>query len=215
MLFNMSTIDYTKIKAVLFDLDGVLVNMPDGHYEAVNKAIELFGARIDRDEHESTFNGLPTKRKIEMLVEQKRLPDGLRNLINGIKQKYTKESIPRHCVPDYSKIIMLNELKKKGYKLACVSNSINETQTLMLRSAQIIDYFDEIIGNDQVTKNKPDPEAYLVTFERLGLQPEECLIVEDSPHGIAAAKASGGHVIEVRGVEDVYITLFNDLLNSK
>lgn len=202
------------IKAILFDLDGVLVNMPDGHYEALNKALSLFGTVIGREEHISTFNGLSSRKKIDMLVSAERLPEGLKELINSVKQKYTKEVIPKFCVPDYSKIIMLDELKKKGYKLACVSNSISETLHLMLKSAQLFDRFDFIIGNDEVTKPKPDPEIYNVTYQKMGLTPKECIIVEDAPHGIASAKASGGHVIEVRGVDDVHIGLFKELLQS-
>lgn len=210
----MNDIDYSQIKAILFDLDGVLVNMPDGHYEALNKALGLFGTIIDRDEHFEIFNGLSSRKKIELLENSGRLPDGIRETINGIKQKYTKELIPKYCVPDYSKIIMLKELKRRGFALACVSNSIRETLHDMLKSAQLFDYFDFIIGNDEVKKTKPDPEIYLVTLEKMNLKPEECVAVEDAPHGIASAKASGVHVIEVRGVEDVHIMLFEDLCKS-
>ncbi len=207
--------DPKNIKAILFDLDGVLVDMPDGHYEALNRALRLFGAEIGREEHTSMFNGLSTRKKIDLLVQCERLPDGLKELINRVKQKYTKEVIPKYCVPEYSKIIMLQELKRNGYQLACVSNSVKESVHSMLKSAGLIEYFDFIIGNDEVTRAKPDPEIYLVTYEKMKLKPEECVIVEDAPHGIASAKASGGYVIEVRGVEDVHVALFADLLKNR
>ena len=200
------------IKAILFDLDGVLVDMPDGHYESLNRALGLFGANISRDEHMSYFNGLPTRKKIDWLEEHGRLPTGLREMINSVKQKYTKEVIPKYCIPDYSKIILLKQLKNKGFKLACCSNSIKETLHLMLKSAQLFDYFDIIIGNDEVTNSKPDPEIYLKAFAKLGIEPSEAIIVEDAPHGIAAAKASGATVYEVKGVQDVHLSLFKDLL---
>jgi len=202
-----------KIKAILFDLDGVLVNMPDGHYEALNKALSLFGATIGKDEHHSYFNGLPTIKKIEELEKQKRLPGGLKEVINSIKQKYTKEIIQKYCTPDYSKIILLKELKNKGYLLACCSNSIRETLHLMLKSANIFELFDIVVGNDEVQNPKPHPEIYLSTFEKLGVKPEECIIVEDAPNGIASAKASGARVIEVRGIEDVNLALFEEILD--
>ncbi len=200
------------IKAVLFDLDGVLVNMPDGHYEALNKALSLFGARIEREEHDNHFNGLPTRKKLELLEREKRLPPGLSEFINSIKQKYTKEIIPKYCTPDYSKIIMLEHLKSRDLKLACCSNSIKETLNLMLQSANIFDFFDLIMGNDEVVNPKPHPEIYLRAFEELRVKPLECIIVEDAPHGIAAAKASGARVIEVRGVEDVNFSLFEGII---
>ena len=198
---------------ILFDLDGVLVNMPDGHYEALNKTLELFGARINEEEHYNYFNGLPSKKKIEELEKQGRLPPGLKNFINDVKQKHTKTVIPKYCTPDYSKIILLGHLKNHGYKIACCSNSIKETLHLMLKSAHLFDFFDLIIGNDEIKNPKPDPEIYLTACQRLGVAPSECIVVEDSPHGIAAGKASGAKVYEVRNVDDVNLSLFAHLLN--
>lgn len=203
-----------KPKAILFDLDGVLVNMPDGHYEALNKALSLFGARISEDEHLNYFNGLPSKKKIDELERQGRLPAGLRDFINDTKQIYTKEIIPKYCTPDYSKIILLGHLKNSGYKLACCSNSMKETLYLMLKSANLYDHFDLILGNDEIVNPKPHPEIYLTAFDRLGITPAEAIIVEDSPHGINSARASGATVYVVRGVEDVNLSLFEELLNN-
>ena len=171
-----------KTAAILFDLDGVLVDMPRGHYEALNRALSLFGVKIEEDEHHSHFNGLPTRKKLEELERQGRLPEGLREFINEVKQQHTKKIIPEYCAPDYSKIILLNELRARGYKLACCSNSIQETLHLMLKSAQLFDFFHVIIGNDEVKNPKPHPEMYLLAFDRLGVAPAEALIVEDSPH---------------------------------
>jgi HAD superfamily hydrolase (TIGR01509 family) len=186
--------------------------MPDGHYEALNKALALFGAQIGREEHLQYFNGLPTRKKLEELENQGRLPKGLREFINNVKQKHTKDIIPKYCPPDYSKIILLQHLKDKGYTLACCSNSIKETLHLMLKSSHLFDFFDLIVGNDEVQNPKPHPETYLYAFQKLGVEPHECIIVEDAPPGIAAAKASGATVIEVRGVEDVNLALFENLI---
>lgn len=201
-----------RIRAILFDLDGVLVNMPDGHYDALNKALGLFGAKIEQEEHYAHFNGLPTRKKLEELERQNRLPEGLREFINDLKQDYTKDAIKTYCAPDYAKIILLRHLKNKDYLLACCSNSIKETLHLMLKSAALFDYFDLILGNDEVSQPKPHPEIYLTAFDRLKVRPEECIIVEDSPHGIAAAKASGAEVREVRDIQDVHLGLFADIL---
>ena len=200
-----------KPKAILFDLDGVLVNMPDGHYEALNKALALFGARISEDEHFNFFNGLPSKKKIEELERQGRLPSGLRDFINTTKQIYTKEIIPKYCTPDYSKIILMRHLKDRGYMLACCSNSMKETLHLMLKSAHLFDHFDLIMGNDEVENPKPHPEIYLTAFKRLGVEASDCIIVEDSPHGIESARASGATVYTVRNVSDVNLSLFEEL----
>lgn len=201
-----------KYKAVLFDLDGVLVNMPDAHYEALNRALSLFGAKIEQEEHYGFFNGLPSRKKLALLEEQGRLPEGLTEFINDVKQQYTKELIPRYCPPDHAKLIMMRHLKRGGLNVACCSNSIQETLHLMLKSAQLFDDMDLIVGNDEVSKPKPDPEMYLVAMEKLKVTPEETIIVEDSPHGIEAAEASGATVYKVRGVEDVHLGLFKDIL---
>ena len=199
-----------EVKAVLFDLDGVLVNMPDGHYEALNNALGLFGTKIETDEHASFFNGLPTRKKLALLEAQDRIPTGLIEVINALKQGYTKTIIKNYCSPDYSKIVMLKYLKNQGYKLACCSNSVKETLHLMLSSAHLFHFFDLIIGNDEVSDPKPSPEIYLTAFKKLGVAPEDCVIVEDAPHGIAAAKASGATVFDVRGCYDVDLSLFKD-----
>jgi HAD superfamily hydrolase (TIGR01509 family) len=195
------------IKAVIFDLDGVLVNMPHGHFEALNKALGLFGAKIEMDEHLNYFNGLPTKKKLEELEKQGRLPTGLRDFLNNVKQKYTKEVIPKYCPPDYSKIILLEHLKNRGLLLGCCSNSIKETLHLMLQSAGLFEFFDIVLGNDEINNPKPHPEIYLTAFERLNLKPHQVIVIEDSQHGIRAARESGAYVIEVRGVEDVHLSL--------
>lgn len=199
-------------KAIIFDLDGVLVDMPRGHYEALNKALGLFGTKIEEEEHFHTFNGLPTRKKMELLEQQGRIPVGLKEFINDIKQRYTKEIIPKYCPPDYAKIILLRHLKDRGYRLACCSNSMQETLHLMLKSAALFPFFEVILGNDEIENPKPHPEIYLKAFEKLSVAPDECIIVEDAPHGIAAARASGATVYEVRGVHDVHLSLFKDIL---
>jgi beta-phosphoglucomutase-like phosphatase (HAD superfamily) len=203
------------IKAILFDLDGVLVNMPDGHYEALNRTLNLFGARINEEEHQKQFNGLPTKKKLEELERQGRLTPGLRDFIAQLKQKYTKELIPKFCTPDYSKIILLKFLKNKGYKVACCSNSIRESIDSMLTHAQIIDHFDLIIGNDEITNPKPDPEIFIKAFNFLGVEPCECIIVEDSAPGVQAAHQSGARVYEVKNPDDVNLSLFKNLFEQE
>ena len=84
----------------------------------------------------------------------------------------------------------------------------------MLKSAHLFDHFDLIIGNDEVGNPKPHPEIYLTAFDRLGVKPTECIIVEDSPHGVESARASGATVYVVKGVEDVNLSLFESILEN-
>lgn len=192
-----------KIKGILFDLDGVLVDATEWHYEALNRALGLFGYNIARYEHLTTYNGLPTRKKLEMLSVEKGLPRGLHNIVSRIKQKYTREEILRQCTPVFEKEFMIHQLKRDGYRMAVCSNAVRESVELMLRASGLFDLFEFVISNEDVKHPKPDPEMYLAAFDRLGLKPQECIIVEDAGPGIEAAKNSGGHLCRVSGFTEV------------
>lgn len=192
-----------KIKAVLFDLDGVLVDATEWHYEALNRALALFGFNISRYEHLTTYNGLPTRQKLEMLSVEKSLPRGLHQTINRIKQKYTREEILSHCAPMFEKELMIRQLKRDGYRLAVCSNSIRDSINLMLMGSNLAEAFEFILSNEDVAKSKPDPEIYLTAIARLNLHAADVVVVEDAPHGVLAAERAGAHVCRVAGYQAV------------
>jgi len=207
-----------KIKAIIFDMDGVLIEAKDWHYEALNKALEFFGKSISRYDHLVTFDGLPTKKKLQMLSQVGDLPLGLHPLINDLKQKFTIEMAFLKCKPVFYHQLALSKLKAEGYHLAVCSNSIRNTIEVMLERADLIKYVDFFLSNQDVVKSKPDPEIYIKAIKKLNLIPEECLILEDNENGIKAAKASGAHLLKVGTVEDVtYPNIRNyiDKLNSR
>lgn len=192
-----------KIKAVIFDMDGVLIEAKDWHYEALNKALLLFGMEISRYDHLVTYDGLPTKKKLEMLSTERGLPEGLHEFINDMKQQYTMEIVYAQCKPRFYHEYALSKLQNEGYNMAVCSNSVRNTIEVMIQKASLDTYLDFYISNQDVTHGKPDPEMYNKAIERMGLQPHECMIVEDNENGIRAARASGAHVMEVESVEDV------------
>ena len=191
------------ISCVLFDLDGVLVDATEWHYEALNRALHLFGFEISRYEHLAGYNGLPTRRKLEMLSVEKGLPVAIHGMLNRLKQIYTRDEILTKCRPVFEKEYMLHRLRRDGYRLACCSNSIRETLELMIRCSGIESCFEFLVSNEDVKTPKPDPEIYLAALERLGVTPAECVIVEDAPHGVEAARRSGAHVCQVSGFPEV------------
>ena len=191
------------IKAVLFDMDGVLIDAKDWHYEALNRALELFGYTISRESHLSTFDGLPTRRKLEILTSSHGLPRGLHDLLNGLKQNYTIELTHLRCKPVFHHQKALSRLHKAGRKIAVCSNSIRNSIEVMMRLSALAPFVDAIISNEDVAKAKPDPEMYLSAMQRFGVEPHECLILEDNEHGIRAARASGGHVLVIGTPADV------------
>lgn len=193
----------SKIKAVIFDMDGVLIDAKEWHYEALNQALGLFGYEITRYEHLVTYDGLPTADKLSMMTLEKGLPKGLHKYINALKQEYTMEKIYTCCRPMFVHEYAVSRLKAEGYRLAVASNSIRATVDIMMQKASLEQYLEFSLSNQDVTKAKPDPEIYNVAISRLNLFPEECLIVEDNKNGIAAAAASGANVMRVDTVHDV------------
>lgn len=193
----------SKIKAVLFDMDGVLIDAKDWHYEALNRALGLFGIEISRYDHLTTFDGLPTKVKLEMLSRRYYLPEELHPFINKMKQLYTTEMIITKCHPMFNHEYALSKLHQQGYKIAVCSNSIRKTVELMMDKAELTAYLDLIVSNEDVTRAKPDPEMYQIAIKKFALKPEECLVVEDNPNGIQAGKAAGATVLEVATVCNV------------
>jgi len=191
------------IKAVIFDMDGVLIEAKDWHYDALNNALELFGHKISRHEHLTTFDGLPTSRKLDMLSVERDLPAKLHSFINEMKQAYTMEIVYTRCKPTFKHQYALSSLKKLGYKLAVASNSIRNTVEVMMQKASLDSYLDFKLSNEDVAKPKPAPDIYLKAIDSLGLTPDECLVVEDNENGIKAARASGAHVLVVSDVDEV------------
>lgn len=192
-----------KIKAVIFDMDGVLIDAKEWHFEALNTALGLFGMQISRYDHLVTYDGLPTRRKLEMLSIERGLPEELHGFINDLKQQYTMDIIHSRCRPMFIHKYALSKLKEVGYRIAVCSNSIKDTIQVMMEKSDLLKYLDFYLSNQDVKNGKPDPEMYNKSIAKLGLSPMECLIVEDNPNGIAAAKASGAYVMQVHSVEDV------------
>ena len=193
----------TKIKAIIFDMDGLLINAKDWHYDALNKALELFGYSINRFDHLFTYDGLPTKKKLEMLTLEHGLPEGLHAFINDMKQIYTQEIVFARCKPVFYHMYALSKLKALNYRMAVASNSVRASVELMMDKSALGQYMEFLLSNQDVTRSKPDPEIYTVAINTLGLQPTECLVVEDNANGIKAARAAGAHVMVVNSVEDV------------
>jgi len=193
----------TQIKAIIFDMDGVLIDAKEWHFEALNRALTLFGMAISRYDHLVTYDGLPTKTKLRMLSMERGLPEALHGFINEMKQIYTMEVIYAKCKPVFQHQFALSRLKAEGYRMAVCSNSIRNTIAMMLERAELLPFLDFFLSNEDVVAPKPAPDMYIKAIERMGLRPDQCLIVEDNPNGIKAARDSGAHVLCVHDVREV------------
>lgn len=193
------------IKLIIFDLDGVLVSTKDIHYVSLNKALNNIDSKyeISLSEHYEKYDGLPTSRKLKMLTNDKNLPIELYEQINRDKQKYTFDLIRQVIKKDERLIEVLKKLKKDGYMVYVASNSIRETVKLLLYYSGLIEYVDYYISNEDVKNTKPSSEIYLKCLIDAGVNPDEALIVEDSPRGIESAQNSKANLLIVENPEGV------------
>lgn len=203
-----------KIKAIIFDMDGVLIDAQDWHYEALNKALTIFGMEITRVEHLTAFDGLSTSQKLKMLSKVHSLPVSLHCFINEMKQQYTMDLTQQLCKPTFHHQYALSKFKEEGYQLAVASNSIRNTVKVMMEKSCLLGYLDFFLSNQDVTNGKPDPEIYNLAISKLGLKPDECVIVEDNEIGLKAAFASGANVLKVDSVDDVNFDNIQAFINE-
>lgn len=203
-----------SIKVILFDMDGVLIDAREWHYESLNKALSLFGLEISRYDHLTAYDGLPTRNKLRMLTVEKGLPAGLHNFIGEMKQQYTMDLVHQYCRPVFQHEYALSRLQKDGYRLAVCSNAVRASVHAMLERAALLPYIEFFLSNEDVQKAKPDPEIYHVAIARTGCKPDECLVVEDNDHGVQAAIASGAKVMRVSGPQQVTYDAIIDAIKA-
>jgi HAD superfamily hydrolase (TIGR01509 family) len=198
------------IKLIIFDLDGVLVEAKNLHFEALNKALGKEYA-ISWKEHLSKYDGLKTNQKLEMLSKEKGLPVELHSKVWENKQKYTLEEL-RALKPNQTLQSVMSALSEDGFKLAVCSNSIRKTVLTVLSKLGIMEFMDLVISNEDVKNSKPHPEMYWKAISMMSCLPEETLIIEDSPYGLLAASRSKSHILRVKNPKEVtYTNIFSKL----
>lgn len=185
-------------KLVIFDLDGVLIDSRDMHYEALNNALSNVDRKyaIDREEHLSVYDGLPTSRKLNLLTERKGLPVDKHQQIWEDKQVETLNIFGK-LEQDYQLMHYFKQLKDKGYQVAVASNSIRNTVKLVLLKLGLLEFIDYYISNEDVHRNKPFPEMYWNCMTACNALPKDTVILEDSHIGRQGALDSGSHLIAI------------------
>ncbi len=199
-------------KLIVYDLDGVLVEAKNIHFDALNEALGKEYA-IEWNEHLSKYDGLKTNQKLKMLTKEKGLPVELYTKVWDEKQKLTLQKL-KDLQPSPQLIECMSKLNSEGYKLAVCSNSIRRTVLTVLSKLGIIEYFDLILSNEDVKTSKPHPEIYWKAMSMLEVLPEETLIVEDSPFGLLAAARSKASIMRVVSPKEVSYININKYLNN-
>ena len=197
------------IKLVLFDLDGVLINAKHIHFDALNKALDFF-SEPDRDfsitpeEHTKIYDGHKTIQKLELLTEHKDLPKTLYDGIFKKKQEFTAQRISELSGLQHV-FDLITHLKSEGYKVGVCTNSIRSTLHAAMGVTGLTNKMDVMLANEHVNCAKPHPEIYWMAMSKIGVLPEETVIIEDSPPGLLAAKRSSANVIRVKDPSEVNI----------
>ncbi len=189
------------IKLVIFDLDGVLLDIKKMHYDALNDSLPQEYA-ITWDEHLRQYDGLKTFQKLEMLTKEKGLPADSHQEVWRNKQKITLQKLD-DVQPNPNIKELMQQLSNDGYKISVCSNSIRKTVYKVLSKLSIIEYIDFIISNEDVDLAKPHPEMYWQAMAKSQTLPENTLIIEDSPTGLLAAKRSGANVYRVKNSKEI------------
>lgn len=203
------------IKCVLFDLDGVLLDAKEIHYKALNDALEEVSSfKISREDHLNIYDGLPTRIKLDLLLQKKLIEKKDIPKIRTEKQKYTIKFIEKDIDKNINHIELISWLKSFSFKLGVCTNSVRETLDVSLKKMKLEEFFDIKLSNQDVKNPKPNSEIYEKAMSELDVNPNETLIIEDNFNGIKAAKDSGAFCFEVKTIEDVNLTNITNFIKE-
>lgn len=185
-----------QIKAVIFDLDGVIVSTDELHYEAWKYLCDIKGIEFNRTINHR-LRGVSRMSSLEIILEKAKQvytrteKEQMATLKNNRYVELLQTLSSNDILPGVYEL--LAELRKKGIKVAIGSSSKNTP--LILKQIGLEDVFDAVADGNDITHSKPDPEVFLVAAQKLGIKPEYCMVIEDAEAGITAAKRA--HMIAV------------------
>jgi len=175
--------------AVIFDMDGVLVDSEPFGFEALRRVMARYGLPYGEEEN-AEFLGRTTLDSCQILRERHRLPEAAETLadwyVEGMLEQIARGPIPMAGVPE-----VLRRIRAAGYRMALASSAEVRVIDANLTALGLRPLFDAVVSGTQVARGKPAPDVFLAAAERLGAPPATCLVVEDSRNGLLAAKAAG------------------------
>lgn len=183
-------------EAVIFDMDGVLLDSEPLHYQALNEVLGRAGHQLTAHEYEA-YIGTTLEETWRRLIERFDLPERLE--VYAARYDEAVVAILRGPLdPAPGVLALLEALREAGVSVAVASSSKRNWIAATLHSLGVSDYFPIVVSADDVACGKPDPEIYLLAARKLGLSPEQCVVIEDSPPGVTAASRAGMRAIAVR-----------------
>lgn len=204
----------TKSKAILFDLDGVLIDSKEIHFDSLNMALAEIDEKlvITRFEQDNIFEGLTTRSKLEILTMTKGLSPLLHEQVWKLKQKYSSEMFSS-VNKDDNLISLFKTIKDRGFYIGVGSNAIRQTVSSCLDAIGVSGYVDKSLSNEDVMQPKPSPEIYNSLMNLLGSDKDNSAIVEDSHVGRQAAEDSGARLFPVESRSDVDTLLIERIMS--
>ncbi len=191
-----------EIKGFIFDLDGVITDTAEYHYKSWKKLAEEEGLFFNREVNEQ-LRGVSRMDSLDIILDGKKIPAEQKkewtDRKNAYYQDYLNEITKADILDDMEAKLM--KLKADGYKLAVGSSSRNARK--VLKHLQITDIFDTIADGNSVENAKPAPDLFLHAAKNLGLEPEECVVLEDAESGVEAALAANMKAVGVGPEERV------------
>jgi beta-phosphoglucomutase len=186
-------VNTSMIRAVLFDLDGVLVSTDEYHYRSWKKLSKEEGFDFFDHEFNHKFRGVARMECVEIITKasgKHYTPEQKQELADR-KNKYFADSLSTVTTEVLlpGALSTLQELKKRGIKVAVASNSRNAKT--IIEQSKIKDFLDTIVDGYDIKNSKPDPEVFLLAAKNVGIPPSECLVVEDAVAGIESARRAG------------------------
>ncbi len=188
-------VSHTKIRtlAVIFDMDGVIVDNMEYHKKAWGIFLEKYASDIELEEFSKHFGKV--NRDLLQIVFKKEVSEEEESRFGEEKEAIYREIYADHIVPTAGLLDFLDSLKKNKVKTAVATAAPRVNMDFVFEKTGLRKYFDVLIDATEVTRGKPDPEIYLKAAKRLNCHPEECLVFEDSFPGVQSAKNAGMKVI--------------------
>ena len=184
----------SELKAVLFDLDGTLLDNNEVHFKAWKKYLKDNGKEISDEDFKENISGRTNQDAVEYVYDKKMSKE------EAEKYYLKKEEIYREMfAPDIKAIngleAFLEDLKNNGVTMAIATSGIKVNIDFMFDNVPIKQFFDKIVDANDIKKGKPEPEIFLKTAEEVGFTGEQCIVFEDSIAGVQAGKAAGMKVV--------------------
>ncbi len=205
------------IDTIIFDLDGVIINSKNIHFESLNQSIKEANLdyQISYEDHLKKFDGLPTIKKLEILNKEKIIPKKLNNKISQRKNEITRKLFEKNIVFNRKTYDLFAKLSKK-YKIGIATNAIQETLEIAIDKLKIKKFIKFSLSTKNIINPKPHPEIYLRCIINLSTKPSNTLILEDSHNGRVAAKDAGAKLMPIKNLADVnYKNITNYLKDAK